>query len=383
MRKGYVAALALAASLILIAGVLVRPKPAARASAAPAAAASATAVKEQPAQAPPAPLPSRRGQMRQISDFLSERGTDVARHVVYVSSAQASGVLWPDGRLITAAPAPALVSTAAPPDQPTADRARLAPQSRFGQAGWIVVVARGSDGQPITASGILGGAANASCGTTSVRKLVFNAPLDASFAGAGVFDLSGDLLGIVIPCGDAWTAITPPSAEQLLGAQQGAEAVAWHDVGIRIRSPASEERRLMQVPSGGLFIAETRKGSRAFNMGLRPGDLLVRTGSEPITTTEDLLALGKDVTLVRQGRTITLSMTPDYTLDVPKAGAVLSSVQPETRLYRAGLRPGDRIIRASGVEDPGPTELNRLMASSKPVWLVYERDDRRIWAMLP
>jgi len=321
--------------------------------------------------------------MRQISDFLSERGTEVSGHVAYIPSTQASGVAWPDGRIITVAPAPALVTKMSMPEGAEPDPSPLAPAARFGQAGWIVVVARSSDGQAITTSGILGGVATATCGTISVRKLVFNVALDASFAGAGVFDLSGDLLGIVIHCGDTWSAITHQSVEQLLGAQQGAEAVVLHDLGVRVRTPEPEERRLMKLPAGGLFIGETRKGSRAFNMGLRPGDLLLRTGKDPLEKVEDLLALEDSVTLIREGRSITLSMTPDYTLDVPKAGAVLSTVQTETRLYKAGLRAGDRIIRANGVEDPGPSDLNRLLALNKPAWMVYERDDRRVWVILP
>src|SRR3954452_9014575 len=188
MKRGYIAALAVAACVILVAGALVRPKPAPR-------------TKDTPVQAVPvAPPPSRRGPMRQISDFLSERGTEVSGHVAYIPSTQASGVAWPDGRIITVAPAPALVTKMSIPEGAERAPSPLAPAARFGQAGWIVVVARSSDGQAITTSGILGGVATATCGTISVRKLVFNVALDASFAGAGVFDLSGDLLGIVIHC---------------------------------------------------------------------------------------------------------------------------------------------------------------------------------------
>ena len=111
MKKGYVASLAIAAAIILIAGYFVRPKPRVKA--------------ESPVQAPPPP--TRRGQMRQISDFLAERATEVADHVVYVPSAKASGVVWPDERIVTTAPEPALVSTASVINERQPAPVKLAP----------------------------------------------------------------------------------------------------------------------------------------------------------------------------------------------------------------------------------------------------------------
>jgi hypothetical protein len=364
MKKGYVASLAIAAAIILIAGYFVRPKPRVK--------------PESPVQAPPAP--TRRGQMRQISDFLAERATEVADHVVYVPSAKASGVIWPDERIVTTADEPALVSTASVINERQPAPVKLAPPARFSQAGWIVVVARNSQNQPITTSGLLGGVADAKCGPIDVRKLVFNTALDSAFAGGGIFDLSGDLLGMVIDCDNTWTAVTSESISALLSQQKGAESVAWHDFGVHVRAADTSERKLMHLPrTGGLFASEVRRNSPAFNMGVRPGDLLMRSGAEQLETTEDLLALGDTLSLIRDGRTLTLSLTPDYTLDLPTGGVTLTSVQQGTRLKAAGLEAGDRIVRAAGIEGPGPTDLNKLLSVDKPFWLVYEREDRRVW----
>lgn len=366
MKKSYVAALAMAAAAILIAGALIRPRP---------------ALKPAPAVAQPAQ--SRRGQMRQISDFLAERASSSAIHVSWVHSSQASGVRWPDGQIVVSAAPPALVGRASIVTDAQSAPVSLAPGDRFTQAGWIVVVGRNANNEAITTSGILGGVADTNCDSIKVRKLLFNTSLDAAFAGGGVFDLSGDLLGLVIRCGSSWTAITHDSVASLLGQQAGTEAVAWLELGIHTRDPKPAERQIMRLPSGGLFASEVRRTSRAFNIGIRPGDLLVRTGNEPLARTEDLLALGKTVTLVRNGRRFTLSVDPTYTLEPPARSPTLTSVQPGTRLHAAGLRAGDRIVRANGLEEPGPSDLNRMLAGTRPVWLVYEREDRRVWVMLP
>ena len=45
----------------------------------------------------------------------------------------------------------------------------------------MVIVARNSEGQPISTPGILGGSAEADCGPERVRKLLFSVPLDGAF----------------------------------------------------------------------------------------------------------------------------------------------------------------------------------------------------------
>jgi hypothetical protein len=364
MNKRYVAALGIAALVILVLGAWFRPKP------------HTAQPKPAEAQAAPVPPPSRRGQMRQISDFLSERAQESADHLVYVASAQATGIVWTTGQVVTVAPGSALVQTAAVTPSTEPAPVTLAPTERFGQTGWIVVVARGSDGALVSSSGLLGSSADATCGSTRVRKLMFNVPLDAALAGGGVFDVSGDLLGQVIKCGESWMAVTHTTIQRLLEQQLGADAVAWHDFGVRLHVPTEEERSILRVPATGLFVAEVRRSSRAFNMGLRPGDVLLKTGDEDLEQPEDILALGDTITIWRNRRQVTLPVVPHFSVDEPVRGALLTSVQPGTRLHEAGLQPGDRIL------EPRPAELNRLLAGKSPVWVTFDRDDRRIGVLV-
>lgn len=365
MNRRYVAALGVAAAIILVLGAWFRPRPhTAQPKAGPEA------------QLQPIPPPSRRGQMRQISEFLSERAQETADHLVYVASSQATGIVWTTGQVVTVAPQSALVQTVSVTPSQEPAPVTLAPTERFRQTGWIVVVARGSDGALISSSGLLGGSAEATCASAPVRKLLFNVPLDAAFAGGGVFDVSGDLLGQVIRCGETWMAVTHNTIQRLLEQQLGADAVAWHDFGVRLHIPTEEEREVFHLPKGGLFLTEVRRTSRAFNMGLRPGDLLLKTDEETLEQPEDILALGDNITLLRNRRQLTLPVVPHFSVDEPVTGALVTSIQPGTRLHAAGLQPGDRIL------EPRAADLNRLLAGKAPVWLTFDRDDRRVGVLV-
>jgi len=97
VNRRYIAALAVAALLTLVAGLFVRQQlqPATPAPVAPPSEASAFQQLSEEAQA------------RRLSSFLSERATDVAALVEYVNLANASGIRWRTGdTLITSAISP-------------------------------------------------------------------------------------------------------------------------------------------------------------------------------------------------------------------------------------------------------------------------------------
>jgi membrane-associated protease RseP (regulator of RpoE activity) len=259
----------------------------------------------------------------------------------------------------------------------------MAPEYALSESGgWIVVVGRNPAGEPISASGILGGVTDVTCNTTPIRKLLLNIPLDAAYAGAGVFDISGGLLGIVGRCGDAWHAISHPSIMELLDQQSGAHAVAWRDFGVRVATPDELETKLLGLRGGGLFVSEVRKQSPAAAIGIRPGDLLTSSGDFPLRQPEDLASLNDSLTLIRQGRKLVLASHPAFSVDQPATSAILSSVRPDSRLHVAGLRAGDRIVRLGDMENPSPADIARIVASKHPSYLIYERANRRVGAVL-
>ena len=355
MNNRYVAALAIAAVVVLVAGSLIRPH--------------ATPKPPAPVEPAPQPRPIRGSDVRQISDFLGERGRRLASHVVWVPSVQASGVVWTTGQVVTVAPDTGIVQTV-PAAEPSV-AVRLAGPETAQQAGWIVIVARNSEGDPITAAGMLGGSAETGCGQDTVRKLLFNVPLDSAFAGGGVFDISGALLGVVVQCGGAWMALVHSSVQTLLEGQLGAPAVAWHSFGVRLREPSEAERKALRLPGSGLFVAEVRRGSQAGNMGLLPGDVLIANEAGAIDRPEDLVVLGDKLTVWRNRRQIAVAASPEFLLDRWAAAPVLAAVEPGTRLHTAGLRPGDRILD------------DQILNRRGPAWLVYLRGERYAGVLLP
>ncbi|HYO82338.1 MAG TPA: hypothetical protein VES20_13120 [Bryobacteraceae bacterium] len=349
----YAAALAIAAGAVLAVGsYLRRPEPPKKVEAAPPA------------------FAVRGSEMRQISDYLADRARRTAPHLVWVPSAQATGVRWTTGQVVTSGPelTPAQVAVVAETAglQPIA----LASQERFEQGGWVVLAARNPEGNLIFSSGLLGGTAHVSCGGQDLRKLLFNTPLDEAWAGAGVFDVSGAALGMVVRCQGTWTALTHDSVQRLLESQPGADALPWQEFGIRIRQPSDVERKALRIADGGIFVSEVRTGSRADVIGILPGDLLLQTGNRKIASTEDVLALEGKITLQRNGRRLTLPTSPAYRL--ARSGYVtLTAVAPGSRHQEAGLRSGDEVA------DPA------LLDRKGPVWLVVRRDGRLTGVLLP
>jgi S1-C subfamily serine protease len=321
--------------------------------------------------------------MRQISDFLADRIAESARHVIFVQEFGASGVVIDAATVVTTpqSGAPLTIagdrSTGAPP-------AGLAPEGQVSRGGgWALVIGRSRNGETISASGILGGLADATCAGTEIRKLLLNVPLDATYSGAGVFDVSGDLLGVVARCDGAWVAVSHPSVMRLLEGQSGSVAVVWRDFGVRTREPGEQEIKLLRLPSGGLFVSEVRQGSRAAGAGIRPGDLLVSTGDEPLKGAEDLLALGETISLVREGRKLVVATDPAFALDSNPAHPRLTALDQKSRLHAAGLRTGDAIVRIGSADDPSVAELTRLLARAQPAFVIYQRDDRYVGAIVP
>ena len=357
-NRRYAAALAIAAGAILAIGSYFRPRPANRGHEATKA-------------APAAPQPVSRGsEMRQISDFLRERGRRAAQHLIWVPSVGATGVQWTSGQVVTISGDDTAVLQTVSTAETGLSPVSVAPEERLQQGGWLVLAARNDEGQLISTSGLLGGTAPVECGNQQLRRLLLNIPLDSTWAGGGVFDVSGLALGLVVRCGETWAVLTQDSVQRLLEGQLGEDAVTWQQFGVRVRTPSEPEQKLLRVTQPGLFISEVRDTSRAASIGILPGDLLLRSGDRPLKSAEDVLALDDSITLLRAGRRLTLNAAPTFALAAPE-GTAITHVEPDSRVARASLRPGDRVLEP------------RLLESTRPAWVVYRRGNRIVGAMLP
>lgn len=200
LNRKYLGALAVAAIVIIGAGVLARAS-----LRAPAATQAAP-----PSEASALQRFSQENQVRSISGYLGERVAAVAPLVVRVPEYDASGILWGGGDTIVTTwvdrPAVAMVSAI-----PVAPRPQLSLDSDSVRRDWVIVVARDPAERVISWSGISGGRSSAACGRRVVEKYVLGFPPGRDFAGGGVFDLAGRLRGMVVNCGDGVVAV--PASE--------------------------------------------------------------------------------------------------------------------------------------------------------------------------
>jgi hypothetical protein len=83
-----------------------------------------------------------------------------------------------------------------------------------------------------------------------------------AFAGGGVFDLDGNPVGLVVPCGSRGMLVTLADVARGIEQQQSVPYRLWVELGFRVESGAEPR------------VREVRAGSRAARAGLRKGDRL-------------------------------------------------------------------------------------------------------------
>lgn len=141
------------------------------------------------------------------------------------------------------------------------------------------------------------------------------------------------------------------------------------------------------------------EGYPADEAGLLTGDRIVRIDRRPIEYYHDIqeeIAINAEkelsLTVEREGRTVDLTIRPrlEKSTGAGKIGVyywadpVVRSVAEGSPAERAGLRKGDRIIRANGEDLPYTVAMLRILADRPPVLsLEYEREGRIERADLP
>lgn len=202
LSRKYLATIGIAAVLILGLGLVARIAINGRDTAPPAA----------PSESFTLERLSQENQLLDISAFIEKRVDAAAPLVVRVPSFNAAGIRWgARDTIVTTSPLrPVFVAVSHVPDtlRPAVDT--TAPRSA---RGWLFVVGRDKDGRVISWQGISGGVTTTACGTNHIDAYVLGFIPGSGFAGAGVFDLAGQLQGMVVNCGSELVPI--PRAEML------------------------------------------------------------------------------------------------------------------------------------------------------------------------
>jgi regulator of sigma E protease len=152
---------------------------------------------------------------------------------------------------------------------------------------------------------------------------------------------------------------------------------------------------LQVEPDGPPVIEQVAEASPAAQAGLQAGDRILTIGGEEIDAPQDYV----NAVVLRPGRTLTYEIERDgeeltrnvevgtlspYGIGfdgvVIRAPIVVSGVVEESPAERAGLEPGDRLLRIDGRQATGlQAFVERIKASpGEPVQLEVLRDDRPV-----
>jgi S1-C subfamily serine protease len=387
VNRRYIASLAVVAIFTLAAGLFVRRqlRPDATPPAAP------------PSEAAALQQLSEETQVRRLSSFLGERATDVSALVEYVEVAGASGLRWRAGdTLITTFPDQPVVAIRVTPGDETRTPSFAPSDSLHGQ--WVLVVARKGDGGVVSTAGIVGGSVTTRCADRDVREYVLGLSAPDAFAGAGLFDLSGRVVGFLARCGRRLVALPVGEVARLMAGRDSLGILLWDRLGVEVRPLDAAARSYFGADSG-LLVTAVRADAAADVEGVVPGDIVAAINGVPVDSVVPRAVLGSLATadsqvlvirLATARRTTRLSIsTPTSSPAAPAdfgigfgrgtpAGVDVGRVQPGSLAHRAGLRPGDRLLRVGRIPVSSTAAaqraLVRLNVTDSATFIVFRRD---------
>jgi hypothetical protein len=414
----YLATLVIGAILILAVGSALRPrKPASEAVPPP----SQTEVRRLQRLA-------ERQSLETMTSHFAGIAADVAPHLVQLGRESATGIAW-SGDLVVAAgryqpAAPLSTVTTAGGDQLAASRVAGGPDlplAAFEVAGRLDPVTRSDGGTPELSSGEWlvavwrRGASHAfapgtyfetspvRCGGLLAREVESSLDLARSMAGAGLFDLDGTLVAVVLPCDGRYAALSPESVTLALVQGRSVEGRLRAAYGLSVLPLDAAVRRHLGAGSG-VLVSELFRDYAAERAGLRPGDVIVGADSRPVVTPEDLQPLlapteqaGVVLTVSRAGkrrevrlhRTLagTASSSPGPAglgLAASPEGFAIGVVHEGSAAAEAGIRPGDRLLRVNFAAPRTAAEARRALSvrGEQPVFVEVQSGMRRFGALL-
>jgi len=242
------------------------------------------------------------------------------------------------------------------------------------------------------------------CGEATVSALSTTLPLQPAMAGGGLFDLDGRLVGMILPCGGGLAALSNGSVETLVQQGQLLESRLLARFGMGVAAPDEAERAHFGVDRG-VVVREVWQGYPALASGLRAGDVVRSLDDADVATPSDLeemlspaLEGPHRLSVLRGGRAldVSLGMLPPPAPDAPPAadrglrladeteGIVIHAVAAGSPAERAGIRPGDRLLRVDHDPPRNMRALQRRLAGGEPgvVFVEIARGPRQIGALL-
>lgn len=410
----YIAALFAVATLILVVGSLLKPEP-------------ITATEAAPAPPPQSEVRrlyrlSLRTTVDRMTEYFSLVAGDVDPLVVRLAQLGVNGVVWDSRTVVGAAtairtPATTLVgiasgdnlpalTVAAGPDLPLVGLQLLSAQEltpavqgggNLTPGQWLLAAWR-NEVEARHTPGNLIGSTFTTCSERSLEEVQTSIALSQLMLGGGVFDIDGRLVAIILDCDDRPIAVSTGSVFGLLHAASSTNGRLWNRLGLKA-SPLTPAQSQHLGSDAGLLITEIWRGYPADRAALRPGDVILKLGEQPVESSEDLSPLLQPppeppgLEVKRGSRTLAITVpldTPDASTATPEgpvgglswdsqtAGFPIEAVQPGSREAAAGIRPGDRLLRIDSAEPRDLSHLRRLLSGKRdePVFVELQRGDR-------
>ncbi len=422
----YIGILALAAGLILLVGSLLRP--------------ADQPVEQQPVSQTELTRLRRaaaRTSLQDMSEYFSEFSAELSRHVVRLEEFDGSGVLWDDGGTIVAAvrggfvpetvrwitdndtPSIAQIDAASPllpvallraPPIVTTPPPVMRSTRDLKLGDWLLAISRQSSGEYVFSPGWFAGPSIATCQGRQLRVVLTSHPLGLEMLGAGLFDIQGALVAIVIQCEAEAVAMAAAEVDAvLLLANSNTSRLLWR-FGIRMDMLDEDEIAYFNSREG-FLIREVWKGSHAERLGLAPGDLILSLGDRPVIQISELQPLfgsappapedePLELEILRSGSRVRIPVGPptqpetEFGQLAPGAGLILTgpapgyrieSVVPGSPAAEAGLHAGDRVLRIGDTVVRGPAQVLSLLDSPerRPAFVVVDRGSKHIGLLIP
>ena len=411
----YIFTLAAVSVLILLLGSLVRPRP-------------RSADQPQPSETDLARLTrlTERRSLDTRAGYFAQLADDVATSVVRMPDAGASGVVWTTGTIATARfeprfPTATLVrmldrdvrasGAVWAPHLPVAgvqvpDVAQLVPAHRAvapRSGDWLVAVWRTDQGRVFAPANFLD-VAPVSCDELPSRETLSTLVFTRSMAGGGLFDINGNLMGLILPCGERYAAVVPEQVDAMLSEAEsfGSRLLARYGLAV---GPMTDDETEYFKGAAGVIVREVWVGFSGEVAGLRPGDIIVALNGAVVASADDLrpvvaqtereppvLSVQRDTArleiTIRADADTTARETDRQTTaglmwESPQKGYRIDAVLPGSRAATAGIRPGDRLLRIGRTELRSLDQMRRLLATGRTAAFVeIERDGRRRGTLL-
>jgi len=370
-------------------------------------------------------LASQRRNLEDLTAFFSRVARQATPALVWVLGLEQSGVIWDaGGGIVTAGPKkPLQLATSARGQRlveevmsvyypagelRAADNSGFRPVRRgstepLRQGSWILQVAANREGGYLYAPGTFEGMTGAQCGEFRVEVVETSLPLEESAAGGGVFDLEGNLLGVVLRCDTGLKAVTPDSIERILAEAKTFAGQLRRRYGLHVE-PLTGEMRAYFKTDRGLLVSEVWEGWPADRAGLEPGDIVQALNDKEVATIDDLTQLllpfaypSFDLWVWRDGRTTRVELPAragnlrlatgrdaGIRLSSPPAGFLIEDVVEGSRADQAMIEPGDSLLMIAGKRLRSEAAARAVLGKGalEPVYVVVQRGQRRFGAYL-